>query len=105
MGKEYSFSVRRSGTLVSGLTVRGRLDDISAVVIAGSGGAIPYNSKTFISLGGVPDVRQGDMLIDTHQADTNTPSGYAEYRVSGSPEEFDTDHLESQITRVVSKTP
>src|SRR5882724_3624330 len=105
MGKEYSFSVKRAGTVVSGLTVRARLDDISLMVIAGSSGAVPYNSYTLISLGGVPDVRQGDLLIDASTADTKTPSGYAEYRVSGSPEPFDTDHLEAMRTRVASKTP
>ncbi len=105
MGKEYSFSVKRGGTTVSGLTVRARLDDISLMVIAGSGGAIPHDSYTLISLGGVPDVRRGDLLIDASTADSNTASGYAEYRVSGKPEPFDTDHLEVMIVRVVGKTP
>ncbi len=73
-----------------------RLDNISLSVIAGSGGAIPYNSYTLYALG-VPDIAQGDLLLDTASSD--------QYRVSGNPEQFDSDHLEVMVEKVMMKTP
>jgi hypothetical protein len=74
-----------------------RLDNISPIVIAGSGGAIPYNSYMLISLRGIPDIAQGDLGADTASTD--------QYRVSGTPEPFDADHLEVLVEKVVVKTP
>jgi hypothetical protein len=86
-----------------------QLDNISAVVIANSGGAIPTNSYNLISTQGVPDILHDDLLIDegtnAWNVDTRTTSGKAEYRVSGNPEVYPFDHLESMVTRNVSKTP
>lgn len=74
-----------------------RTDNISLVVIAGSNGAIPFNSFTAYSLQGIPDIAQGDELFDTGSTD--------HYRVSGLPEIHDSDHLAVMITKVVVKTP
>lgn len=74
-----------------------RLDNISPVVIAGAGGAIPYNSYTLFSLQGVPDILNGDLLLDTASTD--------QYRVCGNPEMFEGDHLEVMVEKVVVKTP
>lgn len=105
MSRYLTFSVKRSGVAVPSLSaVRAQLDNISLSVIAGVSGAIPHNSFTFISLDGVPDIRQGDLLTDASTADTKTASGFAEYRASGEPEPFEGDHLEIQITRVTVKT-
>lgn len=98
MSRPITFSVTRSGVAVASLSrVRGRLDNISLAVVAGSGGAVPYNSYTFISTGrGVPDIRQGDQLTEVNGT---------KYRASGEPEPCDNDHLEIQITRIVGSTP
>lgn len=74
-----------------------RLDNISPIVIAGSGGAIPYNSYMLFSLRGIPDIAQGDLLLDTASSD--------QYRVSGTVETFDGDHLEVMIEKVMVRTP
>lgn len=74
-----------------------RLDNISPVVIAGAKGAIPYNSEMLYSLRGVPDIAQGDLCFDTASTD--------QYRVSGTVEIFDGDHLEVMVEKTVVKTP
>lgn len=74
-----------------------RLDNISPIVIAGAGGAIPYNSYMLFSLQGVPDIIQGDLLSDTKSTD--------QYRVSGNEETFDGDHLEVMVEKTKVKTP
>lgn len=104
MSKEYTFSVKRGGVTVSGLSVHAQLDNISLQVIAGSNGAIPHNSFTLITIDSVPDIRQGDLYIDATTADSKTASGYAEYRVNGNPDFFYQDHVEVMLTRIVVKT-
>jgi hypothetical protein len=74
-----------------------QLDNISPIVIAGAGGAIPYNSYMLYSLQGVPDIVNGDLLFDTKSSD--------QYRVSGNEETFDGDHLEVMVEKTVVKTP
>jgi len=101
-------TVKRAGVQQhTGISVQ--LDNISAIVIANSGGAIPTNSSTLISLQGVPDILHDDLLIDegvaAYNLDARTTSGKAEYRVSGNPEIYPFDHLESMVTRNVGKTP
>jgi hypothetical protein len=80
-----------------------QIDNISAVTIAAMGGAIPVNSSNLISQQGVPDIVQGDYLIDEGKSaenlDVKTGSGKAEYRVSGTPEIYPYDHLEVLIER------
>ncbi len=84
---------RPQGTTVStGTPVQ--IDNISPSVIAASGGMIPQNSMTLISLFGVPDIRTSDFLIDENATSTH-------YRVKGNPEAFDLDHLEVLIVKEV----
>ncbi len=86
-----SITVQRpQGTTVStGTPVQ--IDNISLSVIAASGGAIPQNSMTLISLFGPLDIRLSDYLIDA----TST-----HYRVKGTVEAFD-DHIEVLIVKEV----
>lgn len=99
-------TVKRAGTQrLAHIPVQ--IDNISLAVIAASGGAIPNNSYMAYSLMGVPDIQQGDLLIDERVSatDIRTTSGKAEYRVSGNVEIFDQDHLEVMIVRYSEKTP
>lgn len=96
MAKDLFVNTRRSGVAhLSNVPIR--LDNISPIVIAGAGGAIPYNSYILFSLQGLPDIAQGDLCSDTASTD--------QYRVSGNPETFDADHLEVLVEKVVVKTP
>ena len=110
MSIETSVTIKRGKTQnVIGTGVEVQLDNISEFVIASSGGAIPNNSYTLISLGGaIPDIKQGDLLMDegteTWNLDTVTKSGKAEYRASGTPAVFPYDHLEIRVTRYVEQT-
>jgi len=98
MSRDIRVSVKRKDALVNGLlNVPARIENISLVVIAGSGGAIPYNSFTFYSLEGVPDIKQGDLLTDLKTGET--------YRVNGTPDPHDEDHLEVMIVKNVGNTP
>src|SRR5436190_220598 len=98
MSKNISVSVKRAGVAISGLaSVPVRLDNISPVVIAGAGGAIPNYSYELYSLQGTPDVRSGDLLTDTVSGE--------QYRVSGNVEIFDFDHIECLIVKNVQVTP
>lgn len=93
MSKQVTLKVSRNLQPVPNLQrVPGRIDNISPIVIAGSGGAIPNNSATFISaIGTDPDIRQGDVVT--------TQDGTV-YRVSGEPEHMDVlVHLEVMITK------
>lgn len=100
-------TVKRSGAQVL-QHVNVQIDNISLSVIAGSGGAIPFNSFMLYALG-APDIRQGDLLIDestlAYNSDSKTTSGKIEYRVNGNVETFDADHLETMVVRVMEKTP
>lgn len=86
-----------------------QIDAISAVTIAAMGGAIPVNSSHLISQQGVPDIQQGDYLIDEGTApynlDAKTGSGKVEYRVSGTPDVYPFDHLEVLIERFKQVMP
>ena len=83
---------RPQGTTVStGTPVQ--IDNISLSVIAASGGAIPQNSMTLISLFGPLDIRLSDYLIDENATSTH-------YRVKGTVEAFD-DHIEVLIVKEV----
>ena len=96
MAKSIFVNTKRAGTAhLSNVPIR--LDNISPIVIAGSGGAIPYNSYMLYSLQGIPDIAQGDLLLDTASSD--------QYRTSGTVEIFDADHLECLVEKVVIKTP
>lgn len=99
---------KAQGPIATGVEVQ--LDNISEFVVASSGGAIPNNSYTLISLGGgIPDIQNGDLLIDEGtepwNIDTHTSSGKAEYRASGTPDIYPYDHMEIRVTRFVEKTP
>jgi hypothetical protein len=74
-----------------------RLDNISAIVIAGSGGGIPYNSFMLYSERGIPDIKQGDLLINIY---TNE-----QYRVSGFPEIFDESYIGAMVEKIVGNKP
>ena len=82
MSQQVTLKVSRNKQPVPSLqAVPGRIDNISIMVIAGSGGAIPNNSATFISaVGTQPDIKQGDVVT--------TQNGTV-YRVSGEPETMD----------------
>jgi hypothetical protein len=96
VAKNLLVSTKRAGVAhLSNVPIR--LDNISPIVIAGAGGAIPYNTFTLYSLQGIPDIAQGDLLLDTASTD--------QYRVSGTVEVFDADHIECLIEKVVVKTP
>ncbi len=98
MAVETIISVKRGGSPVAGLqTVPVRLVEISPIVIAGSGGAIPYNSLTLYSRVGVPDIRQGDLLTDTVSGAT--------YRAGGTPIVHDMSYLSIQVEKNVQVTP
>jgi hypothetical protein len=98
MSKYVAFSVTRGGNTINSDGVACQLDNISIVVIAASGGAIPNNSFECITLSAVydtqgkPVIQQGDQLIDLATLE--------EYRASGTHEPFD-DHLEIMIVKVV----
>lgn len=96
--------VQRNGALLPG-SVSVQLDNISAVVIASSGGAIPNFSYNAYAQGR-PDIDQGDTLIDMNPLalDAKTSSGKVEYRVSGLPEFFDYDHAEMMVVRYRERT-
>jgi hypothetical protein len=110
VGQEFQAQLRRGVAMARDLLVHTqrkqhihlfnvpiRLDNVSPLVLAGAGGAIPYNTYEMYTLQGIPDIQQGDLLLDTHSTD--------QYRVSGNPEILDTDHIECLIEKVVSKTP
>lgn len=83
-----------------------QIDGISLEVIAASGGALPKNSHMLYSIG-APDIRTSDKLIDEstkpYNVDSTTSSGKIEYRAEGIGEQFDENHLELLIVRVVGK--
>lgn len=68
-----------------------RLEEISAIVIASSGGAIPNTSTTLFSRVGIPDIRQGDFLTDTVTGE--------QWRVSGQTETYDNSYLKVMIDK------
>jgi len=74
-----------------------RIVELSPLVVAGLGGAIPYNSYEFFSCMGTPDIRQGDMLIDTVSGD--------KYRVSGNPSVKDYSYVKVLLEKIVGVTP
>lgn len=80
-----------------------QLDNISTVVIAGAGGAIPWNSFECYTRGQVYD-DVGDLIIKQGDLLTDTATG-VEYRASGTPEPFDDLHLEIMISKNTSLTP
>jgi hypothetical protein len=98
-----TFSNQRSGTTIQ-TGIACQLDDISIVVKAGSGGAIPYDSYMLISLFGCPDIRQGDLLVDENPLHVDTYGNQLQYRMSDNPEVFD-DHLEGMIVLLRQKAP
>lgn len=96
MARSIFVDTKRAGaTHLSNVPIR--LDNISPIVIAGAGGAIPYNSYMLFSLQGIPDIIQGDLLLDTASSD--------QYRTSGTVEILDADHIECLVEKVVVKTP
>lgn len=80
-----------------------QIDHISVTVIAGSGGAIPWNSYDAYSLAPLPDIRLGDIIIDQQTKEPVTGQ-LMQWRVSGNPEYFP-DHVEVQITKYMETGP
>ncbi len=74
-----------------------RIVEISPIVIAGSGGAIPNFSYNLYSRVGIPDIQNGDLLTDTSTGE--------KYRVSGLPFKYDSSFLKVMITRFGVATP
>jgi hypothetical protein len=99
------------GTIIqSGLTqtigqnIPVRLDNISPVVAAQIGGASPYNTYELESMVGVPDIRQGDQLMDQNNIDPKTGNNVL-YRVMGNPETWDGSYLSTLVEKLVGKVP
>src|SRR5579875_3740152 len=91
MAKNITVTVKRAGNVVN-TALDLRLDNISPIVIAGSGGAIPYTSYMAYTLGAVYDAG-GNLLVQQGDLWTDIASG-EQYRASGNPEVFDEDHIE-----------
>ncbi len=102
MAKDITVTVRRAGNIVNP-ALDLRLDNISPIVIAGSGGAIPYNSYLAFTLGAVYDAL-GNILVQQGDLWTDIVSG-EQYRASGNPEVFDEDHIEVLAEKTKVSTP
>jgi hypothetical protein len=102
MAKDITVSVKRAGNVVN-TALDLRLDNISPIVIAGLGGAIPYSSYMAFTLGAVYDA-QGNLLIQQGDLWTDIVSG-EQYRASGNPEIFDEDHIECLCEKAKVNTP
>jgi len=97
MAIETLVNVTRAGTPVASLAnTPVRIVEISPIVIANSGGAIPANSLNLFSRVGVPDIRLKDSL---------TATDGTKYRVSGVPIVHDSSYLKVQIVKYVETTP
>ena len=95
-------NVRAGATIATHMPLR--FDNISPMVAAQMGGASPYNTYEVYSQVGVPDIRQGDQLMDENATDPKTGNNVL-YRVMGNPETWDGSYLSTLVEKIVGKVP
>jgi hypothetical protein len=103
MGFQTLITVKRAGTTIT-QHIPVRMDNISPQAAAQMGGASPYNTYQLESMVGVPDIRQGDQLMDEVNVDFKTGNNVL-YRVMGNPELFDYSYLTTLVEKLVGKVP
>jgi hypothetical protein len=96
-GYETIVAVQRSGQSVANLQhVPCRISYQSRIEVSADGKRVPVYEYWFHSRVGVPDIRQGDLLID---------SAGTHYRVSGLPQPTDSSFLRVWIEKQIARTP
>jgi hypothetical protein len=102
-GYETFVSVTRKGVALPAPLnmVPCRISYNSHIEVAADGKRIPVYEYWFHSRVGVPDIEQGDLLIDIG----SSPARGTQYRVSGLPQPTDSSFLRVWIEKQVAKTP
>ncbi len=98
-------SINNVWTAVATPPVPAQLTNLSPRAVAEMGGSSPFNTYKLFSLGCIPNLLQGDQLVDTDATHNDPKTGQnTVYEVMGNPRVFQ-NHLEVVLEKLVGRIP